>query len=610
MALFGEIVFGETQFMGDTDGPVVIDVPVGSLTLTGFPPELEYRPPAGTLTLTGLVPSVAVGYPAIEPPTATLTLTGQQPFPGIGYTVPTAALVLTGFAPAYAEQPDIIVPTGALTLTGQPGPTLKYHIRLRQIYSLRSRFTHTMAYSLMAPLQATHEINYDLSAFNPLTKFHQMLYGLPFKVGHTIAYALNTSVKATHEINYSLTNEVRPTHQMLYDINNTNPVRTLHRIRYSILETTIVDVNGAIEILFDVTGTGVIRSVEVEDVTISKDENDLHWTCDLTLSAINDYSLFDQDDPFTLSIFGEEWEFLVDAKELSRDDPAGMRATLQGVSPTAAEDFPRVDALTQDFPDDITAQAAVTQVLNIAVDWQLVDWVIPGGRLAADRASPLDFAARIVEAAGGVLEAKKDGTWLARHLYPVSTRNYNTTTPDHVFNESNKIFAATEQFVPGRVVNRIRITDGDANFQDIIEFLEDENNPLAGELFVYPSPFRTTVQLLSTSLPADITLTPTTPTVQTREVLDTDVDASDLGELVEFNNCEANLSYPVEAINEVVWVGIDLGAVTFEQGSTTVSVAGPTGYSMARIKYDTKFIRYTVTAAQPIDAQFILEDVG
>lgn len=610
MALFGEVLSGEVLFGEDLETDITIDVPTGALVLTGFPPELAINVPTGTLTLTGFPPAIAIGYPAIEPPNATLTLTGLVPNARIGFIfpVPTGALVLTGYAPSYKEAPEIEVPTGTLTLTGMPGPTFKYLIRLDMVYNLRQRFTHDMVYGLMTPIQKLFDIDYDLQVGNPLQKEHDIVYGFPFHVFHDMPYSLQTVLQKTHDMVYGLLTNVTVEHDMPYDILNVDPVRRTHDMRYSLISTAIIDVTGVMEILFEVS-PGVIRAIGVEDAQVGKDEDDLWWTCNVTLTDINDYALFTQDDQFTLSLFGEEWEFIVDSKELTRNTPAGFDAQLTGISPAAADDFPRSDQFTQEFPNDILARTAVEGALSIAVEWRdFVDWIIPGGRLAADRTSPVDFAQTIVEAAGGILESKKDGTWLVRHRYPTSTQWYDTTSPDHVFNEADKIFTVSEQFVPGRVVNRIRITDGENNFNDIIEFVPNDNNALEGELFVYPGPFRTTVQLLTTALPADITLAPTLPTVQQRTV--TEMDDEDRGELLEFNNCEAITSYPVYGIVEVEWIGIDLGAVTFEEGSTTLNVSGPSGYSMARVKYTTQFLRYQVQALQPIDAQFILEDIG
>lgn len=608
MAQLGTQQLGTVQLNGSgVDPSPVIDVPTATLTLTGFPPEIAEIPiPTGALTLTGIAPNPFLGF-SIDIPTGTLTLAGIAPAPVIGFNfnVPTGTLTLTGFAPIHKEAPVVEIPTGALTLTGQPGPTFKYIVRLDMVYNLRQRFTHDMNYSLLAPVQATHDINYDLQVGNPLQKTFDISYGLPFKVEHDMVYALNTTLKVVHDIAYGLLTNVTALHDMPYDILSVDPVRRTYDMRYSLLQSSVIDVSGVMEI----TIPGRAQPIGVRSARVFKDETDAHWTCSISLTDINDYALFVQDDPFTLSLFGEEWEFLVDAKELSRNDPGSWDAKLQGISPTANDDFPRVDQYTQEFPNDITARTAVEGALSIAVEWRdFVDWIIPGGRLSADRASPLDFATTIVEAAGGILEAKKDGTWLVRHKYPVSPQWYDTTTPDNVFNEQDKIFQATEQFVPGQVVNRIRITDGDANFNDIVEFEPDENNALQGELFIYPGPFRTTVELLTTALPADITLSATSPQVQQREV--TDLVDEERGVLVEFVNCEATVQYPIYGITEVEWVGIDLGAVTFEEGSTTLNVSGSQGYSMARIKYTTQYLRYTVLASQPIDAQFILEDVG
>jgi len=607
MAQFGTVEFGTIGFAEEPVTDTVVLVPTGSLTFTGIAPDVtDISVPTGSMAFTGLVPNPFIGI-GVTVPTGAVTFTGLAPAVVINniFIVPTGSMVFTGYPPAYAEAPEILVPTGSMAFTGY-APTLRYRIPFRTVYNLRNQLSHRIQYALQERVSTTHRILYDVDANNTVQKTHRIQYGLPFSISHRIQYALQEVVSLTHRIEYGLTSEVRKTHRVAYDILSVDAVRRTHRMRYSLVDSSIINVTGSTVAVLEVS-PGVFRTIGLESCRIFKDENDLHWTCSVSLTSVDDYALFTQDDPFTVSLFGEEWEFIVDSKELTRDSPAGWEARLQGVSPTALDDLPRSLELTQEYPDDITARDAVEGALSIAVDWQLVDWVIPAGRLSADRASPVDFAHRIVEAAGGVLESKKDGTWLARHLYPISPLWYDSATPDHVFSEQQNIFTASEQFVPGRVVNRIRITDIEANYQDVIEFIEDDVNPLRGDLYVYPSPFRTTVQLLSTALPADITLTPTLPTVQTRTVEDADTE---LGELVEFLNCEATTRYPIYAIEEVVWVGIDLGAVTFEEGSTTLMVSGSQGYSLARVKYTTQFIRYEVQAAEPIDAQFILEDIG
>lgn len=101
-----------------------INVPVGSLTLTGFAPTIVnpqgMTVPAGALTLTGFAPTVTVAQ-VIDVPAGALSLTGFAPSIANpqGMTVPAGSLTLTGFAPSIANPQGMDVPTGSLSLTGQ-----------------------------------------------------------------------------------------------------------------------------------------------------------------------------------------------------------------------------------------------------------------------------------------------------------------------------------------------------------------------------------------------------------------------------------------------------------------------------------------------------------
>ncbi len=110
---------------------VEVEVPVGTLTLTGYAPTVvasdhqQVDVPLGTLTLTGYAPTVvASDHQQVDVPLATLTLTGYAPTisisDNINIDVPAGALTLTGYAPTVAATANVSidVPLGALTLTG------------------------------------------------------------------------------------------------------------------------------------------------------------------------------------------------------------------------------------------------------------------------------------------------------------------------------------------------------------------------------------------------------------------------------------------------------------------------------------------------------------
>lgn len=104
-------------------GGTVVNVPTGTLTLTGIAPTVltprTVAVPTGALTLTGIAPTVLTPR-TIPVPTGALTLTGIAPTVRTGalVQVPTGALTLTGIAPTVKTTGLVSVPTGTLTLTG------------------------------------------------------------------------------------------------------------------------------------------------------------------------------------------------------------------------------------------------------------------------------------------------------------------------------------------------------------------------------------------------------------------------------------------------------------------------------------------------------------
>lgn len=103
---------------------VTVNVPVGTLTLTGQAPVAVLGPltidiPAGAMSLTGFAPDADISVVAAVP-VGSLSLTGFAPFAQITVTIPVGSLLLTGFAPTanVGEPVTVDVPTGTLSLSG------------------------------------------------------------------------------------------------------------------------------------------------------------------------------------------------------------------------------------------------------------------------------------------------------------------------------------------------------------------------------------------------------------------------------------------------------------------------------------------------------------
>lgn len=106
-------------FYSATASGTTVSVPAGSLTLTGFAPQIPtvIAVPLGTLSLSAFAPQIPS---TIAVPAGNLTLTGQAPTIPTTIAVPAGSLTLTGLVPTITAAITINVPAGALTLTGYP----------------------------------------------------------------------------------------------------------------------------------------------------------------------------------------------------------------------------------------------------------------------------------------------------------------------------------------------------------------------------------------------------------------------------------------------------------------------------------------------------------
>lgn len=407
---------------------------------------------------------------------------------------------------------------------------------------------------------------------------------------------LLTRVNNPFEYVYGLNERVNKPFEYPWELKLLNRVTLPQTYIWSLLDESALNVTGALELILNKTG----EVIEIDEGAVQITEDNFTWTGSFILADIGDLAKFDRNDLLTVSIYGETWNMMVESKDRGRDEPsegtAPVRATLRAVSISAQFQLPRALPITITFDTPVAAQTAAETILGTTIDWQLIDWIIPANRLAAEEADPAQFAATIVEAVGGVLETKPDGTLLARNRWPDPVVDWNApgTVPDHVYLESDAILNFNESFVPVEVFNRLRIRDSEESlFSDRVEFEADEQDSLKGRLLVFPSPFR--VVTVRTTGNGAINIVPVGQVILEKE------------ECVEFRAGEASVGFPINTITSVEYIEDDLGGVSFEVGSQTVTSA-ITGYSLANIIYTTKALQFDVTAPEPLKAQFLVED--
>ena len=455
-------------------------------------------------------------------------------------------------------------------------------------------------YGIAGPVSAEFVQQYTLDPLSPVSAEFVSRYTSTVAAEFALSYGIAGPVLAEFSSSYGLLSTVEEEFVQLAELLELTPVSQEFTSVFVMPGDNQFNITGSPEINFNG------RKIPIASGTIARSEDNVNWNGSVLLASLEDFALFRQDDEIIVDLFGEQYTMMVDSKELNRSAPVNQRATLFLVSPAARLDFPRSEPFSFSDTADIDMQTLIEDALGEPVDWQLLAWTIDGSKVGAESTSPLSFAKELIQKAGGRLESKRDGTLRARYHYPVSVKNYDTATVDHIFSEQQDIHSVTESFFPEEIVNRIRILDAEDSFSDRIEFVADEDNPRTGELLVYPAPFRTSVVLDHTSPAGDIILNAASPREVTREE-----NGEGEGELVEFINSEASLGFPIDSLVSLEWVSESLGGITFEPNQPAIRSTDPTkGYGLALIKYKVRYLSYRVESTDGDSAQFILEETA
>lgn len=498
---------------------------------------------------------------------------------------------------------------------------------------------HTISYAVIgsdvvSSANCYHEINYNVIGADSLTSdsiLHTVLYegsGVSSLVLdqqiHEISYAVIGSNPITlssnfHQVSYTVFNPSIKFNEIFY-----KSVILNDRLHLSgwIVDTSQYRIHEARYHVVDASATTEIGTITFSDsnsntydflaLTITADEDSPYWQCEVSLKDAQTYILFKRDTPFIINLLGTEFYFIVDSRTLQRtiDDAGNYQevCTISGLSPLVRYASPRATKITKTWETPTLASTIVTELIG-SVTWNLVDWLIPAYRLAADHAAPLDIARQIVEAVGGLIESQPSGSVVCRHRWPTSIAELSTAAVDHTFDE-RFIFSASEEPTQDELIDKVRIYDTEAGFQDRLEYVPNKigtaNDPRHGVLYAFPSPWREGLRMVTTR-PSTIHIG--TMTEGTRAI----VAGSETypPERLTFTERTASTQYPIMSLTTLDWLDEDLGAALFTPYATTLEAGAGSysGYSLAEVQYVTRYLAVPVTCledVEEIEAQFLL----
>lgn len=475
-------------------------------------------------------------------------------------------------------------------------------------YQESLRATHKTGWKSLTRVINSHKAGYQ-SADHVRTS-HKTGYKERIAVVHKTGYASKDTVRASHKTGYKdlvlirashksswyTVTSIRTSHKTGYSGILPSGIRTSHKAYYRILDQSVTILTGVCKITVGST------EIPIKSASISADESSMYWQAQIELTDSLYYSLLPINASFTLHLFNEDFALVVDSRSRSRsvDDEghADITCTISALSPLCEHDAPRTENISVTFENPVLASSVVTQMIG-SVTWNLVDWMIPAYRLAVEDSSPLAVAQQVVEAAGGFIESQPDGSVVVRHKWPIAANFIPTTVADYTFGDAD-LFEITEDLGNNDLTDRVRICDAEASYQDQLEFIADETDPLKGVIRAYPSPWRTSLSLISSRTSPPLWLS--ADSIKTESIT----------EQLEFSEGTANTTKPIMQLTSVDWQDSSLGSITYTPYTSELTAGMGTtyGYSLAQVTYSYKFMEASVQSDVYEDAQILLVDSG
>lgn len=186
-------------------------------------------------------------------------------------------------------------------------------------------------------------------------------------------------------------------------------------------------------------------------------EGDYAWTGTMELGDPAAYQRIRIDDPVTLMMGDSAIDLMVDNKTITRDGVNRPKLTVSLISPTARFVLPRAELMTKTWNNPTMARVAAEEAVGESIQWDLVDWLIPAGRLAFSDASPIDVVQTIARAAGGLVETTPSGVLRVRHRFPVPVPEWATAIPDHVLTDASHNLSCRESYRLTKRCNQVLV---------------------------------------------------------------------------------------------------------------------------------------------------------
>lgn len=458
----------------------------------------------------------------------------------------------------------------------------------------------------------------------PITNISEQPYSLEefsevaASIGQPYALTVLNTISATYSLLEPISNilvclygdlvEVETSFIQSYDLLSMNSIGIGLEQPYTLAGATIPDSIDSDTAYVTVDG----GRVSAQSIQLDQPFGAFAWTVSFILEDLESYKLLPINKPFTLTVLGTVFDFIVDSRDLTRGELTNgsiETVSIAGISPTAVLQAPKASPYSKVWQTTATAKVIVEEVLADAgfmrtLHWNITDWSIPGNRVAVDKGDPISVIQKIAEASGAHAVTNNAGHLVIDYVFPVWPGKWDDTNAQLSLNEIENIFSVSESEEFLAWFNSVRVRDVKESLRDVLVWEADDTESgsvLSGNLLAYLAPYREGT-FLTTTGGAVIG-------AKTTEFREYEED-------VEIVQGVGGVQHPIHDILSIVWYEKSLAGLGFVQYSNTVTTdtTDPIAYSVARIKYRSKIDVYQATYSKSIPSddtipsQFLLQE--
>lgn len=318
----------------------------------------------------------------------------------------------------------------------------------------------------------------------------------------------------------------------------------------------------------------------------------------ITLRDGAEYNAINKQDTCTITWMGTTYDLFVSAKLRSRSISGEPGAAEYGAdyvviarSLTNGLDAPHALPVSMEWPSPTMASDIAADLIGelediITLDWQMEDWLQPGGTFFVTDQTPMEGIRSLAAISGGIVQSGPDSSLIVRAADQVPPSKWATIAPAWVIDNA-QLFADSESEQVTSRYNVVTVTNQSESAQSVrfeLEDISDYRKRVKG----YRTPW------------ADFGLATSGGSWVTIE--DEGIVEQTITETVEFVDGAATASKPVYSAISASWQQASLGAITASEDGGLV--AAVVACSMAIITYTTKYHAWIGSSDRDETVQF------